>query len=102
MMSMSAVPPSMGSVSEETREPVRYAAMMSRSLKARSCAVSLAIRISDSRVTRIKASLLPVELIGQGQCLLERRQFEALPDAVLDQLQMLRGLDNVQAICLND
>ena len=113
-MSMSAVPPSMGSVSD-TSEPVRYAAMMPWSLKARSWAVSLAIRISDSRVTRINVSLLSSpssamsfaagnggeSMLGHRQCWLKRRQVQALSDAVLDQLQMFRILDDVQVIRFN-
>src|SRR5688500_1450560 len=107
MISMSAVPPRMGSVSEDTSEPVRYAALMSRSLKARSCAVSFAIRISDARVTRINnpfPALAAVPGAGsrlrlwQRQALLKRGQVQALPDAALDQFQMFGILKNIQAV----
>src|SRR5215211_5482355 len=110
MMSISVEPPSNGSVLE-TSEPVRYAAIIPRSLKARSCAVSFAIRINDSRVTRItypcshrrsrrwmmgsppNAAVRHLRdggaELGQRQTLLKRRQVEALPDAVLDPPEML-------------
>src|SRR5215211_8272223 len=123
MMSISVEPPSNGSVLE-TSEPVRYAAIIPRSLKARSCAVSFAIRINDSRVTRItypcshrrpqrwmmgsppSATVRHLRDGGgaelwQRQTLLKRRQVEALPDAVLDPPEMLGVLDDVQVVGVN-